>query len=204
MSNAPVRNDVERQRAYRTRSKPLRGEISLRNAKPMVAAAIGNRPLLYSSRRAKLTKIPCAVSGRKKLSQVTEPNGSEREKECRCEGEGECDYIPSALTRRTNLRLEHEVELVGRGDVVAGLRSLGVVLGEVLVQLGGVHVAGGVLDARVLGKQLLREAGLGQQLVHAVLEQMVGSMADTGLHVLDHKVLELGNVARGTADVASE
>jgi len=46
---------------------PDRGEISLRNEFPICAAANGSRPWLNSSRRLKFTKIPCAVSGRKKL-----------------------------------------------------------------------------------------------------------------------------------------
>lgn len=44
--------------AYRTRNKPDRGAISLRNAGPTCAAANGIRSLLKLYNRLKLTKIP--------------------------------------------------------------------------------------------------------------------------------------------------
>ena len=54
-------------RVYLTRRRPERGDISLRNELPIWAAANGSLPWLNSSRRLKLTNMPCAVSGRKNL-----------------------------------------------------------------------------------------------------------------------------------------
>jgi len=45
--------------------RPDLGEISLRKALPICAAANGNFSWLKSYRRLKLTNMPCAVSGRK-------------------------------------------------------------------------------------------------------------------------------------------
>lgn len=53
---------------YLTRSSPDLGEISFLNALPIWAAANGSFPWLKFKSRLKLTKIPCAVSGRRKLS----------------------------------------------------------------------------------------------------------------------------------------
>ena len=52
---------------YLTLRSPDLGEISFLNALPICAAANGSLPLLKSNNRLKLTKIPCAVSGRRKL-----------------------------------------------------------------------------------------------------------------------------------------
>ena len=53
--------------SYLTLRSPDLGEISFLNALPICAAANGSLPLLKSNNRLKLTKIPCAVSGRRKL-----------------------------------------------------------------------------------------------------------------------------------------
>mmetsp|Transcript_15187 Transcript_15187/g.40760 ORF Transcript_15187/g.40760 Transcript_15187/m.40760 type:complete len:285 (-) Transcript_15187:16-870(-) len=50
----------------RTRNSPALGEISLRKELPICATPNGSFPPLNASSRAKLTKMPCAVSGRKK------------------------------------------------------------------------------------------------------------------------------------------
>ena len=47
---------------------PALGEISLRKALPICAAANGSFPPLNSNSLLKLTNIPCAVSGRRNLA----------------------------------------------------------------------------------------------------------------------------------------
>ncbi len=53
--------------SYLTRMSPDLGEISFLKAFPIWAEAKGSLPALNSNKRLKLTKIPWAVSGRKKL-----------------------------------------------------------------------------------------------------------------------------------------
>ena len=52
-----------------TLRSPALGETSLRNVCPIWAAPNGRRPLLNSSSRLKLTKIPWDVSGRRNLTR---------------------------------------------------------------------------------------------------------------------------------------
>ena len=54
---------------YLTLMRPDRGEISFLNEEPSWAPAKGSLPWLNSSRRLKLTKMPWAVSGLKKLPE---------------------------------------------------------------------------------------------------------------------------------------
>mmetsp|Transcript_8851 Transcript_8851/g.23247 ORF Transcript_8851/g.23247 Transcript_8851/m.23247 type:complete len:244 (-) Transcript_8851:219-950(-) len=54
----------------RARSSPDFGAISLRKLSPICAHANGSRPPLISSSRLKLTKIPCAVSGRRNPGNI--------------------------------------------------------------------------------------------------------------------------------------
>ena len=105
-------------------------------------------------------------------------------------------HEPSLLAGRADLRGEHQVERVGRGEVVLGLRRL-----EPKRDDGGAHLLRReLLEAREhvleLPAALGREHGVRHDALEVLLHQMVRAEAVLGDDVVDHEVREAVDVAR--------